>query len=72
MPATTTTTIRRDLYAVKEWQERHWVFVLITKDKKAAENYAKVLGFRKFKKPKIVHPSQFTVDCYVLVGNTID
>lgn len=65
-------TIRRDLFAVKEQQDGVWVTIKIMRDRTKAHNYAEVLdAFRTGRKTKVVHPSQFTVEAFVIVGNEI-
>lgn len=64
--------IRNDLFAVKERQDGNWVTVCISKSEETAKNYARILGIGQFAKPKLFHPSQNTVDLFILLGNSIE
>lgn len=68
--------IRYDLFAIKQWDSslNSWVVVMMTTDRKFAyeqlpQYQTASLGF--FTKAKVVHPSQFTVEAFRLVGNRI-
>lgn len=63
--------IRTDIYAVKVFDNNKWCYSFMTWNKRKAINFAKVMGHRKFVKPKLVHPSQKTVDAFLAVGNLI-
>jgi hypothetical protein len=73
--------IRRDLFAVKVYSDvgatkGAWVCELITTDKARAFDHKRFVAqdhTRHFPlvEPKVVHPSQDTVNAFVLVGNEI-
>lgn len=73
--------IRRDLFAVKVFSDvgtnrGAWVTEVITTDRRRAFDHKRFVQTdhtRHFPlmDPKVVHPSQDTVEAFVLVGNTI-
>jgi hypothetical protein len=80
---TAETQIRRDIFAVKVFEDvgetdGAWVFVGMFRSLESAKRWMNncfvSLGERYFPSvsPKIVHPSQFVVSCFVAAGNRID
>lgn len=68
--------IRRDIFSVKVYDTSVSAYVhsMMTTDATEAKNYASVFAASRdgmLHAPKIVHPSQSTVDAFVSVGNTI-
>lgn len=66
-------TIRRDIWAVKEWDSacEDWCYVMMFYEKWRLQEWIK--GEQRVRRTmmKVVHPAQWVVEAFVAVGNQI-